>query len=86
MAKAKPKIDPTLEGLVHERLEPNEVVLWYSQLRDGEVTVHLIDKELHRTCEPVAKKFGRGSGYGRTLQFKLENGSWSFSGVGGWMS
>ncbi len=87
MAKPKRKMDPTLEALVRERLEPNELVLSYSQMRDGEVSVRLIDKELHRMCASIAKKFGgKGAGSGRTLQFKRENDSWSFSGVGGWIS
>jgi hypothetical protein len=87
MAKVNPKLPPVLKALVQERLQPNEFVLWYSRLNQGEVTVHLIDRELHRMCAPIAKKFGgKGSGCGRTLQFKLENGSWSFAGEGGWIS
>ena len=87
MAKLKLETDPALEALIQQRLKADELVLSCIQLRDGEVMVRVIDKELHRVCEPSAKKFGgRGSGSGRTLQFKFENGNWSFVGEGGWIS
>jgi hypothetical protein len=87
MAKVKPEINPALEALVKEQLKPKELVLRYGQIKDGQVSVYLIDEELHRVCAPIAKKFGgKGSGSGRTLQFKLEDGTWLFEGSGGWMS
>jgi hypothetical protein len=80
------KLDPALVALIRERLEGDELVLGWSALRPGEVTVRLIVKGLHRVSAPIAKKFGRGAGCGRTLSFKLQDGQWEFQGVGGWIS
>lgn len=86
MAKAKRQLDPALDALVRERLEADELVLDWSEARPGEVMVRLIRAELHRVCAPIAKKFGRGAGCGRSLSFKLQDGQWVFVGVGGWIS
>ena len=86
MAKAKRKLDPALEALVRERLEGDEMVLAWIELHPGEVTIRLIREELHRVCAPLAKKFGRGAGCGRSLTFKLQDGQWVFQGIGGWIA
>jgi hypothetical protein len=86
VAKRKRKLDPALEPLVRERLSGDELVLGWSELRPGEITVRVIGAELHRVCAPSAKKFGRGAGCGRVLSFKLQDGQWVFQGVGGWIS
>ena len=86
MAKAKRQLDPALEALVRERLEGDEMVLDWSEFRPNEVSVRLISEELHRVCAPIARKFGRGAGCGRSLEFKLQDGQWVFQGVGGWIS
>ena len=86
MPKRRRSLGPELEALVRQRFEGDEIVLDWSELRPGEVVVRLIGAELHRVCAPVAKKFGRGAGCGRTLQFKLQDGGWLFQGAGGWIS
>lgn len=86
MAKAKRQLEPALQALVEERLEGDEMILGWSEHRPGEVNVRLIRRELHRVCAPIAKKFGKGAGCGRTLGFKLRDGQWVFQGVGGWIS
>jgi hypothetical protein len=86
VAKTKRQLDPALDALVRERLEGDELVLGWSEFRAGEVTVRLIREELHRACAPIAKKYGRGAGCGRTLDFRLQDGQWLFQGVGNWMS
>ena len=35
---------------------------------------------------PIAEKFGRGAGCGRSLIFKRHYGRWEFHGLGGWIS
>jgi hypothetical protein len=79
-------LDPALDALVRERLEEGEIVLGCSELGPEEVMLRLIRKELHHICAPIAKKFGRGAGCGRTLHFKRQDGEWVFQGVGGWIS
>ena len=86
MAKAKRQLDPALDALVRERLEGDEMILGWSEFRPGEVTVRLIREELHRVCAPIAKKFGRGAGCGRSLTFMRQDGQWVFQGIGGWIS
>jgi hypothetical protein len=86
VARKRRQLDPALDALVRERLEADELILGWSEFRRGEVMVRLIREELHRVCAPVAKKFGRGAGCGRSLQFKLLDGAWVFQGVGGWTS
>ncbi len=86
MARAHRQFDPAIEAMVNERLHPNECVQGWSQLQADEILVRLIDQELHRVCQPIAKKFGRGAGTGRSLQFRRENGTWVFIGEGGWIS
>jgi hypothetical protein len=86
LAKKRRQLDPALDALIRERLEGDEIVLGWSELRPGEITVRLIREELHRVCAPIAKKFGKGAGCGRVLSFKLQDGQWEFQGVGGWIS
>jgi hypothetical protein len=86
MAKVKWQLDPALDTLVRERLERDELLLAWSEFRPGEVTVRLIREELHRVCAPIAKKFGRGAGSGRTLTFVRQDDGWVFQGIGGWIS
>jgi hypothetical protein len=86
VAKTRRQLDLALDALVRERLQGNELVLGWSECRPGEVMVRLIREELHTVCAPIAKRFGRGEGCGRTLSFKLEDGQWVFQGVGGWIS
>lgn len=86
MPKARRQLDPALEALVRERLEGDEIVLDWNEWRPGEVLVRLISAELHQVCAPIAKKFGRGAGQGRSLGFKLQDGRWVFQGAGGWIS
>ena len=86
MAKRRRQLDAALEALILARLEGDEMVLGWTELRPGEVMVRLISEELNRVCAPIAKKFGRGAGSGRALTFKQQDGQWSFQGVGGWIS
>jgi hypothetical protein len=86
LAKAKRQLDSALEALVRERLDGDEMILGWIESRPGEVTVRLISEELHRVCAPMAKKFGRGVGSGRSLTFRRQDGQWAFQGVGGWIS
>ena len=87
MPKARRSLDPTLEALQpRQRLESDEIILDWNEGRPGEVVVRLISKKLHRVSAPIAKKFGRGAGQGRSLEFKLQDGKWLFQGFGGWMS
>jgi len=46
-------MDPDLGSLVRERLGVGELVLGWSWQRKGEVSVRLIQKSLHRTCESM---------------------------------
>jgi hypothetical protein len=86
VARAKRQLDPALNALIRERLESDELVLGWSEIRPDEIAVRLIREEMHRVCAPIAKKFGRGAGCGRVLSFKLQDGEWVFQGVGGWIS
>lgn len=86
MARARRQLDPAIDALIRERLEPGEIVLEWNELRCGEVMVRLIAEELHRMCQPIAQRFGRGAGCGRTLSFRLQDGRWEFVGAGGWIS
>jgi hypothetical protein len=86
MARKRWQLDPAIEALVRDRLEPNECILGWSEFHPGEVTVKLIDQELHRVCQERVRRFGRGAGCGRTLSFRQRDGQWVFVGVGGWIS
>jgi len=86
VAKARRPLDPALEALVRKRLEEDEIVLDWIELPSGEVLVRLIRNALHQICASSTKKFGRGAGHGRSLQFVLRDGEWMFQGVGGWVS
>jgi hypothetical protein len=86
MARAQRQLDPAIDALIRERLEPGEIVQGWTESGSGEIMVRLIDKELHSVCQPIAKRFGRGAGCGRTLSFRLQNGCWVFAGAGGWIS
>jgi len=71
------KIDPAIEALVNERLEPNECVLDWVENRRGEVLVRLIDQQLHRSLEAVRMRRGR---YCRSLSFRRLEGKWILVG------
>jgi len=71
------KIDPAIEALVNERLEPNECVLDWLENRRGEVLVRLIDQQLHRSLEAVRMRRGR---YCRSLSFRRLEGKWILVG------
>jgi hypothetical protein len=86
MARAKRQLDPAIDALVRERLEPGEVIHGWTETHLGEITVRLISKKLQRVCRPAVKKFGRGAGCGRTLSFRFQVGRWEFVGAGGWIS
>jgi hypothetical protein len=75
-----------LERMIGERLQPNEMILGWTEVRRGEIVVELIDKELHRVCQASTKRFRRGAGCGRTLEFQEQEGDWVFTGEGGWIS
>ena len=86
MARRRRKLEPAIESLVHDRLKPNECIQGLSQFHPGEVTVRLIDRELHRVCQESERRFRRGAGCSRTLSFRLQDGQWVFEGQGGWIS
>jgi hypothetical protein len=86
VARRSRKLHADIETQVRQRLESNECIQSWNELRAGEVTVFLIDQELHRICQESVRRFGRGAGTGRTLCFRLTNGAWVFTGVGGWIS
>jgi hypothetical protein len=86
VAKAQRQLNPAIEALVRERLEGDEIILGWNEFKPGWITVRLIPEKLHRVCAPIAEKFGRGAGCGRSLIFKRHYGRWEFHGVGGWIS
>ena len=67
------ELDSEVRSIVDEHLRPNECVQGWSRDED-KLIVRLIDKDLHRTCQKNAKRFGRGAGKGRSLQFKIADG------------
>jgi hypothetical protein len=79
-------MDPVLEALVSERLEPNECVLDWSEVRPGEVNVRLIDRDMHRRHQESRIPRVRNGGYGRGLSFQRREGQWVLMGVAGWMT
>ena len=83
MARRRRQLDPVIGLLVHERLEANECVVGWNDLRSGQVTVMLVDRDLQR--ELKEHHLGRGGG-GRTLEFRQQDGQWVFLAVGGWIS
>jgi hypothetical protein len=83
MARRRTQLDPAVELLVQERLEANECVAGWHDLRSGQVTVMLIDRDLQR--ELKEHRLGRG-GCGRTLELLQQDGQWVFVAVGGWIS
>jgi hypothetical protein len=80
------QLDPAIEALVYERLEPNECVLDWAEHRRGEVMVRVIDRELRLSLQdsPIARI--RHSGYGRGFSFRRLEGKWVFVGVAAWIS
>jgi hypothetical protein len=80
-AKRRP-LDPTIDALAHQRLEPHESILDWSKDRDGVVRVRLIDRELHRRMQ---ENLIRRGGHGRGLEFRWQDGQWVVS-AGGWIS
>ena len=82
MRRKARKLSPAIEAQVRDRLQPNECVRSWTELRSGEVTVFLINKDLQRIC----KKSGRGAGMGRLLSFQRRDGEWQFLATGGWIS
>ena len=83
MAKKQRQLDRELDALVREHCWEDELVLGWTEFHPGEITVRLINRELHSICKPS----GRGAGKGRTLSFKMQDdGRWRFRGVGGWIS
>jgi len=77
------QLDPAIEALVNERLQPNECVLDWAEYRRDEVSVRLIDQELRRFLQDARLRRG---GYGRGLSFRRLEGKWVFVGVAGWIS
>jgi hypothetical protein len=83
MARKRRQLDPAIEALVVERLEPTERVLSWLEYRSGEVMVRLIDRELHQNLQN--RRIKRG-GCGRVLLFRRQEGEWLFAGVSDWIS
>jgi hypothetical protein len=83
MARRRRQLDSAIELLLQERLEPNECVASWHNLRPGQVTVMLIDRDMQR--ELKEHRLGRG-GRGRALEFRQQEGQWVFVAIGGWIS
>jgi hypothetical protein len=86
MARRRRQLDPEIQALVRKELAANERVEAWHELRPGEVIVQVIDQDLRRICRESVRRFGRGAGAGRTLQFRMQNEKWVFVGTGGWIS
>jgi hypothetical protein len=82
MPKKRQSLDPTIEALANEHMEPNECILDWSEDRDGGVRVRLIDREMHRDMQE--HRIRRG-GRGRGLEFRWQDGQWVVT-VCGWIS
>ena len=80
------QLDPAIEALVNEQLEPNECVLEWAEHRPGEVMVKLIDRELHLSLQDSRISRIRHGGFGRGLSFRRLEGKWVFEGVTSWIS
>ena len=80
------QLDPAIEALVRERLEPNECVLDWNEHRRGEVMVRLIDRELRLSLQKSPVPRIRHGGYGRGLSFRQLESKWVFVGVASWIS
>jgi len=83
MARKRRQLDPAVEALALERLEPTERVLDWLEYGPGEVMVRLIDRELHQRLQD--RRIKRG-GSGRGLLFRRQEGEWFFAGESGWIS
>jgi hypothetical protein len=82
----KKELDATVEALVGDQLLADEMILDWEE-SGGEIRVRLINKKLHEMCAPIARRFGgKGSGKGRSVEFRLVDGQWEFVGLGGWIS
>ena len=83
MARKRRQLDPALEAIVLQRLEPTERVLGWLEYRPDEVMVRLIDREFYQFLQDRRLKRG---GYGRRLLFRRHEGEWIFTGVSNWIS
>jgi hypothetical protein len=83
MARKRRQLDPAIEAIVVERLEPTERVLGWLEYRPGEVMVRLIDRGLHQRLQ--SRRIKRG-GRGRGLLFRRQEDAWFFAGVSDWIS
>lgn len=78
----KRKLDPAIEALVHEQLEPNGIEGW-DENSLGDVSVMTVDEEMRRSLKE--KRLGRGWS-GRVLMFRRQEGKWVFLGAFNYVS
>lgn len=83
-----PKIDPQLNTLIQSHVRHGEIIrrICYSSRSPDEVSAHLMPQELYEKLQKAKMPRVRGSGGGRVLSFKREQGEWHFAEEGFWIT